>query len=144
LVGVHRNTIEKLDESGERQRIARRHAEYYRNFFARAETEALARPPGEWLAEYAREIGNLRAALDWALSPGADLSIGVAPTSAAVTLATHARPLESENRGEPALHAVVLSFGNLRNGARASTLRKVFGATSLARQRGRLDQVRSE
>ena len=82
-------TIEKLDESGERQRIARRHAAYYRNFFARAETEALARPAGAWLGEYAREIGNLRAALDWALSPGADLSIGLALTNAAVPLATH-------------------------------------------------------
>ena len=32
--------IEKLDESGERERIARRHAEYYRNLFERAEGEA--------------------------------------------------------------------------------------------------------
>ena len=29
--------IEKLDASGERERIARRHAEYYRNLFERAE-----------------------------------------------------------------------------------------------------------
>ena len=61
--------IEKLDESGERERIARRHAEYYRDLFERAEGEAGARPTGEWLADYAREIDNLRAALDWAFSP---------------------------------------------------------------------------
>jgi predicted ATPase/DNA-binding winged helix-turn-helix (wHTH) protein len=36
--------IEKLDESGERDRIARRHAEYHRNVFALAEGEAIARP----------------------------------------------------------------------------------------------------
>ena len=36
--------IEKLDASGERERIARRHAEYYRDLFERAEREVPARP----------------------------------------------------------------------------------------------------
>jgi hypothetical protein len=36
--------IEKLDESGERDRIARRHAEHHWNVFALAEGEAIARP----------------------------------------------------------------------------------------------------
>ena len=31
--------LEKLDEGGERELIARRHAEYYRNLFERAEAE---------------------------------------------------------------------------------------------------------
>jgi hypothetical protein len=44
------------------------------------------RPAAEWLAEYGREIDNLRAALDWAFSPGGDGSIGVALTAAAVPL----------------------------------------------------------
>ena len=61
--------IEELDASGERERIARRHAEYYRDLFERAEREVPARPTGEWLADYAGEIDNLRAALDWAFSP---------------------------------------------------------------------------
>ena len=78
--------IEKLDESGERDQIARRHAEYYRHLFERAEGETPTRPMGEWLADYAPEIDNLRAALDWALSPGGDRSIGVALTAAAVPL----------------------------------------------------------
>jgi predicted ATPase len=78
--------LEKLDESGERERIARRHAACYRNLFERAEGEAPARPAGEWLADYAREIDNLRAALDWAFSPGSDGSIGVALTAAAAPL----------------------------------------------------------
>lgn len=78
--------IEKLDESGERELIARRHAEYYRNLFERAEGDATARPPGEWRANYARELDNFRAALDWAFSPGGDSSIGVALTAAAVPL----------------------------------------------------------
>jgi predicted ATPase/DNA-binding winged helix-turn-helix (wHTH) protein len=79
-------TIEKLDSSGERERMARRHAEYYLILLKRAEAEALARPPAEWLADYAREIDNLRAALDWAFSPGGDGSLGVALTSTAVPL----------------------------------------------------------
>jgi len=78
--------IEKLDVSGERERLARRHAECYRDLFERAEREAPARPTAEWLADYAREIDNLRAALDWAFSPGGDAAIGVALTVAAIPL----------------------------------------------------------
>jgi predicted ATPase len=78
--------IEKLDESGERERIARRHAEFYRDLFERAEREVPARPPGEWLADYAGEIDNLRVALNWAFSPGGDSSIGMALTVAAIPL----------------------------------------------------------
>src|SRR6266478_3119749 len=43
--------IEKLDESGEGERTARRHAEYYRDLFARAEREVLAQRRKEWLAD---------------------------------------------------------------------------------------------
>ena len=78
--------IEKLDASGERERIARRHAEYYRDLFERAEREVPARPAGEWLADYAGELDNLRAALDWAFSPNGVESIGVALTVAAIPL----------------------------------------------------------
>ena len=76
--------IEQLDESSEREQVAHRHAEHYRDVFERAEGEAAARPTDEWLADYAQEIDNVRAALDWAFSPGGDGSIGVALTAAAV------------------------------------------------------------
>jgi predicted ATPase/DNA-binding winged helix-turn-helix (wHTH) protein len=78
--------LEKLDTSGEREAIARRHAEYYRDLFERAEREVPTRPPGEWLADYAGEIDNLRAALDWAFSPSGVESIGVALTVASIPL----------------------------------------------------------
>jgi predicted ATPase/DNA-binding winged helix-turn-helix (wHTH) protein len=78
--------IEKLDENGERERIARRHAEYYRILFERAAGEATLRPAGEWPADYAREIDNLRAALDWAFSPAGDVAIGISLTVSAVPL----------------------------------------------------------
>jgi predicted ATPase len=79
-------SIEQLDERGERKQVTYRHAEHYRDVFERAEGEATARPTDEWLAAYAREIDNLRAALNWAFSPGGDASIGVALTAAAVPL----------------------------------------------------------
>jgi predicted ATPase/DNA-binding winged helix-turn-helix (wHTH) protein len=78
--------IEQAAGSGESERIARGHAEYYRRLFERAEGEAPARPADEWLADYAPEIDNLRTALDWAFSPGGGGSIGVALTAAAVAL----------------------------------------------------------
>ena len=79
-------TIERLDASGEREPIARRHAEYYCKLLKRAEAEVAARPSGEWLADYAQEIDNSRAALDWAFSTAGDGSIGVALTQAAIPL----------------------------------------------------------
>ena len=72
--------IRKLAASGERERIARAHADYYRGLFERAESEVAVRPRGKWLADYVREIDNLRAALDWAFSPRGDGSIGAALT----------------------------------------------------------------
>src|SRR5260221_13949970 len=58
--------LEKLSESGDTERVRALHAEYYRDLFERAETEWEQRPAAEWLAEYGRQIDNLRAALDWA------------------------------------------------------------------------------
>ena len=81
--------LEKLSESGESEPLARRQAEYYRDLFERAESEWEARPTAEWLGDYGRQIDNLRAALDWAFSPGGDASISVALTAAAVPLWMH-------------------------------------------------------
>ena len=78
--------LQKLTESGELEAVARRHAEYYQDVFERSETETEVRPATEWLADYGRQIDNLRAALDWAFSPDGDASIGVALTAAAVPL----------------------------------------------------------
>jgi predicted ATPase/DNA-binding winged helix-turn-helix (wHTH) protein len=80
---------EKLVESGEIDAFARRHAEYFRNFFEHAETELETRPTAEWLVAYRPHIDNLRAALDWAFSPSGDVGVAVALTAAAVPLWTH-------------------------------------------------------
>src|SRR5207302_5469345 len=78
--------LEMLGANGEREPIARRHAAYYRQLFERAAAEAPARATGDWLADYAQDIDNLRAALDWAFSPGGEASTGVALTAAALPL----------------------------------------------------------
>ena len=78
--------FEKLKSSGELQQVVRRHAEYYRAFFAPAEAESESRPQAEWLAIYGRHLDNVRAGLDWAFSPEGDPQIGVALTVAVVPL----------------------------------------------------------
>jgi predicted ATPase len=78
--------LERLAESGERETVAHRHAEFCRELFENAETEFETPPEGEWLADCAPEIDNLRAALDCAFSLDADRSIGVVLTAAASPL----------------------------------------------------------
>src|ERR1700693_5810161 len=78
--------LEKLVEAGEFDAVARRHARRYLDVFDGADADAETRSASEWLAEYGPRIDNVRAALDWAFSPGGDASIGVALTIAAVPL----------------------------------------------------------
>src|SRR5258706_283270 len=90
LYRLHETTrayaIEKLAESGEFEQVARRHANYYRDLFDRAEMELETLPAPAWLAGYGRQIGQVRAALDWAFSPTGAAEVGVALTVAAVPL----------------------------------------------------------
>ena len=78
--------LEKLAESGEFEQVAPRHAEYYRSLFERAEMELETVPTPAWLARYGRQLGQVRAALDWAFSPTGAAEVGVALTVAAVPL----------------------------------------------------------
>jgi predicted ATPase len=100
--------IEKLGESGERERIARRHAEHYRDFFEQIEAELDARfVVVEWFDDNERQIDNLRAALDWAFSRDGETSIGVALTAAAAPLWMHLSLLdECRSRVTRALAAI--------------------------------------
>jgi predicted ATPase len=76
---------EKLAKSSEADRIARRHAISYSEFLER--DEVIQSTPGEHnLSAYALHIGNLRAALAWALGDRGDPEVGI-------DLATRAAPL---------------------------------------------------
>ena len=81
--------LEKLVESGELHRVARRHAEYHRDLFERAEAERQTRPTRARPAAYARQLDGARSALDWAFSPGGDAALGIALTVATVPLWMH-------------------------------------------------------
>ena len=119
--------IEKLGESGERERLARRHAEYYRDLFERAETEWETRVTAEWLADYAPQIDNLRTALDWAFSPDGEASIAVALTAAAVPLWMHLSLLE-ECRGRVDRALAILGTGADHDPHREMKLHAALGA----------------
>jgi predicted ATPase/DNA-binding winged helix-turn-helix (wHTH) protein len=77
---------EKLAEQCELEQAERKHAEYYQDLCRRAQIEWETRPAAEWLADYGRQLDNVRAALDWAFSPRGDASVGLPLTAAAVPL----------------------------------------------------------
>src|SRR5215472_2473386 len=76
---------DKLTEHGELEQTAGHHAKYYLDVCGQVEAGWQTRPTAEWLADYGCQIGNVRAALDWAFSRG-DATIGVALTAAAIPL----------------------------------------------------------
>jgi len=80
---------EKLEESGHANSQRRRHAERVRVVFDRAKAECDQRPTVEWLKAYGYELGNLRAALDWAFSTAGDGEMGAAITAAAAPIWFH-------------------------------------------------------
>ena len=57
---------EKLVGSADATLLERRHAEYYLNLFQPAGSGPGFRPQAEWLADYGRQIDNVRTSLDWA------------------------------------------------------------------------------
>jgi predicted ATPase/DNA-binding winged helix-turn-helix (wHTH) protein len=80
---------EKLEESGHPNSQRRRHAERVRVVFDRAKAECDERPTADWLRAYGCELGNLRAALDWAFSKDGDGALGAAMTAAAAPIWFH-------------------------------------------------------
>src|SRR6266478_1935874 len=95
---------DKLLASAEFDQCARRHAEYYRHLLQHADAELETRTTAGWLAAYRPQIGDVRAALDWAFSPSGDVGVAVALTAATVPLWTHLSLLsECRTRVEQAI-----------------------------------------
>src|SRR6266446_2623944 len=95
---------DKLLGSAEFDHCARGHAEYYRQLLQHADAELETRPTAEWVAAYRPQIGDVRAALDWAFSPSGDVGVAVALTAATVPLWTHLSLLsECRTRVEQAI-----------------------------------------
>ena len=68
--------LEKLTASGERQNLARRHAEYFRDQAHAADEHYGTGSTYTWLAQVELELDNYRAALEWALTQGNDTVLG--------------------------------------------------------------------
>jgi predicted ATPase len=127
-------------ERGEAARIARRHAIFYSNFLEH--DEIIQSLFGEHdLSGYAPRMGNVRAALRWALSDHGDVVVGI-------ELATWAAPLFiglsllEECRGwcERALAALDDAS---RGGRQEMILQEALAMSSML-TRGHTDQVRAE
>jgi predicted ATPase/DNA-binding winged helix-turn-helix (wHTH) protein len=128
----------KLAERGEANHIARRHAINYSEFLER--DELIQSKFGEHdLSGYAPHIGNVRAALEWALSEHGEAAVGVG-------LATWAAPLfiglslldECQGWCERAL-----ALGGASRGTRQEMILQEALALSLMLTRGHNDQVRT-
>ena len=74
--------LEKLTATGARERLARRHAEYFCDRAQEADNRAGIGSTAAWLASVERELDNYRAVLEWALKDGRDPALGGAVAGA--------------------------------------------------------------
>jgi predicted ATPase len=77
LETIRAYALEKLAEHAEAKIAAQHHALYFRDLFTSQPQGARSLLSDEDLARGAREIDNVRAALDWSFSPAGDPAIGV-------------------------------------------------------------------
>ncbi|HEY2617975.1 MAG TPA: winged helix-turn-helix domain-containing protein, partial [Acetobacteraceae bacterium] len=129
--------LEKLVAGGELAAVTRRHAEYYRDHLRnmQPDTEPGA---GGYTTDLAADLANIRAALDWAVAPGGDASIGVAITIAATPLWMQLSLLsECRARVDQALAA--LASGAVNGSGNEMALRAALGM-SLMYTRGPVDE----
>ncbi len=84
LETVRAYALDKLISSGDHPLTARRHAEFFRDFFATFDPNANEQSASSDLTSYTREVDNLRAALPWAFSSSGDPRLGGQLAAAAV------------------------------------------------------------
>jgi predicted ATPase/class 3 adenylate cyclase len=70
LETVREEALARLSSEGKLEELRRRHAGCFLELAASAETELTGAAQAEWLDRLERELGNIRAALDWCLSSG--------------------------------------------------------------------------
>jgi len=118
LETVGQYSSEKLGESGEEERIRRRHAEYYLTLAEGAEDALKGMRQAEWLDRLEAEHDNLRAAIGWALAQGKS-EIALRLTASAAHL-RYPRGYLSEGRKQ--LEAALALGGPASPRARAKAL----------------------
>jgi len=104
---IRAHAREKLTEEGEADDAARRHAEFFRDLFGSAGGASQLQPSAEDIARFEREIDNIRAALDWSLSPAGEAQIGVSLMAHCALAWLHSTLLsECADRAERALQQI--------------------------------------
>src|SRR5262249_43820982 len=111
LETIRSYALEKLAESGETNKTARRHAEFFRKLVVPAVTSEVLRISVDDVARFGREIDNVRAALDWSFSSTGDAAMGVALTAAFAPVWLHLLlVVECRERAERALNILSPDF----------------------------------
>jgi predicted ATPase/DNA-binding winged helix-turn-helix (wHTH) protein len=129
----------KLAERGEADRIARRHAIFYSNLLEHDEMQSMFDEHD--LSGHAPHIGNVRAALGWALSDHGDVAIGIELATRAASLFNGLSLLE-ECRGW--CERALAELDDASRGTRQEMILQEVLALSSMHTRGNADQVRAE
>jgi predicted ATPase len=104
LETIREYALHRLNDAGEAEFVRRRHATVYAHFAEQAEANLRGPEQAVWLRRLDREYDNLRAALDWATSPGGDGCLAVRFAAALGWYwYMHARHVEGFCWAEPAL-----------------------------------------
>jgi predicted ATPase/class 3 adenylate cyclase len=99
--------LDKLAAAGERERMARRHGQYFRNLAQEADKRYGTGSTAAWFADVELELDNYRAALEWGLTQGNDAVVGAAIAGALAPLWRRAGlTVEGRYWIEPALERV--------------------------------------
>jgi predicted ATPase len=89
LETIRSYALEKLGESGEAGQAYRRRAEFFRNYLAPITARSQFPFVRQDMIRYGPELGNIRAALDWATSPAGDIMLGVSLTVTCIPMWIH-------------------------------------------------------
>jgi len=89
---------EKLQASGDLERLTRLHAEYYHGVAVAADRSFGTKPDAAWLETLEPEVDNFRALLEWSFGPGNEAALGGAVAGSLERLWREGG-LEAEGRG---------------------------------------------
>ena len=84
---TRRYAFERLVESGEAQKILRRHAQHLVELLGEAEKAWEVMTPPTWRTRFGWMIDDMRAALEWTFSSEADTPLGIRLSAAALPIA---------------------------------------------------------
>jgi predicted ATPase/DNA-binding winged helix-turn-helix (wHTH) protein len=98
----------KLEESGESYAVYRRHAIYCAQILSAAKTRSDLIWREDWERAYCHDLDQIRKALDWAISPSGDASLGLALILDALPLWGH---LGFEEEGRAQAHRLAALSG---------------------------------